>query len=102
MKPEPTAVVAGVPAGHRAFALVEPGKAWAVYVARDVKDKEAPVGSQTVALQLRLPVGRYRAEWVNPRTGRVDLRSMVESPGGVVTVASPAFEEDVALRLRRR
>lgn len=102
MKPEPTAIVGGVPAGHRAFVLVEPGKAWAIYLARDVKAKEAPVGPQTAALRLHLPAGRYETEWLNPRTGRVDLRSAVESQGEVATVVSPGFEEDVALRLLKR
>ena len=101
MRPDPAVVAGGVPAGHRAYALAQPDKAWAIYVARDTKDKNAPTGPQTVSLQLRVPPGDYRTEWVNPRTGAVDKRAEVKLAGGVLELASPTFEEDIALRVRK-
>lgn len=101
MKPAADVIAGGVPAGHRAYALAEPGKACALYLARDTKDKNAPTGPQAATLQLRLPAGAYIAEWVNPRTGQVDKRESIRAAGDITPLASPAFEEDVALRLRR-
>ena len=101
MKPAADVIAGGVPAGHRAYALAEPGKACALYLARDTKDKNAPTGPQAATLQLHLPAGAYTAEWVNPRTGQVDKRESIRAAGDITPLASPAFEEDVALRLRR-
>ncbi|MCZ7635698.1 MAG: hypothetical protein M5U12_06450 [Verrucomicrobia bacterium] len=88
--------------GHRAYVLAEPRRAWAVYLARDLKDKQAPTGPQTATLELRLPAGDHLAEWVNPRTGAVERRTEVKVVEGPARLASPAFEEDVALRIHRR
>jgi hypothetical protein len=38
---------------------------------------------------------------VNPRTGAVDKRAEVKLAGGVLELASPTFEEDIALRVRK-
>lgn len=101
LKPAAEAIAGGVPAGHRACMLAEPGRAYALYLARDTKDKNAPTGPQTATLQLRLPAGAYTAEWVNPRTGQVDKRESLRAVGDTTALASPVFEEDLALRLRR-
>src|SRR5262249_18822220 len=69
MRPEP-AVLRGrkvVPApGEKGEptvrVLAEKGRQYAVYVRDGVKAE----------LTLDLPAGNYRAEWVNPRTGKVD------------------------------
>jgi hypothetical protein len=49
---------------------------------------------------LDLPAGSWRAEWVNPKTGDVDKLAEFSHPGGPKALSSPAFTEDVALRLR--
>lgn len=101
MKPDVSAVAGGVPPGHRAYALVEPGRACAVYLARDTKAKNAPTGPQTAKLRLRLAPGTYAAEWINPRTGRVDQSGVVEAGPDGAELTGPVFEEDIALRLKR-
>ncbi len=102
MKPDPALIAGGVPVGHRAYALAEPERAYAIYVGRDPRDKKAPTGPQTAELHLRLPAGEYTAEWINPRTGQVDKRESVPATAEVTRLTSPVFEEDVALRVRRR
>jgi hypothetical protein len=102
MRPDTETVTGGVPAGHRAYVLAEAAKTYALYLARDPKEKNVPTGPQSAALQLALPAGSYAAEWVNPRSGQVDRRESLTSTGATITVASPTFEEDVALRLRQR
>lgn len=101
MKPDGNVIAGGVPQGHRAFALSEPGVAWALYLARDTKDKNAPTDARTATLELRLPAGDYAAEWLNPRSGDVQQRTRVHAAGSSTPVTSPRFDEDLALRLRR-
>lgn len=89
MRPDKAVIKGGVPSGATARALVEPGKAYAVYVR----------GGKELALSLDLPAGRYRAEWVNTKTGRVDKSQDVDHGGGEVKLASPGYDEDIALRV---
>jgi hypothetical protein len=56
--------------------------------------EERPV---RIELVLALPDGRWRAEWVNPKTGAVDKAEEVD--GGERTLASPDVTEDAALRV---
>jgi hypothetical protein len=89
MKPDAGVIKGGVPAGATARALSEPGEAYAVYVQ----------GGERVSLSLDVPAGFYLAEWVNPRTGGIDKREDLEHKSGALTLASPRYTEDVALRL---
>lgn len=95
MHPDPSVVEGGVPAGGTVQALVEPGRTMALYLRRE----GAAVGSES--LKVRLPEGRWKAEWLDPKTGRITGRSRVDG-GGVRSIAAPAFHEDIALLLRRR
>lgn len=73
-------------------ALAEPGRVYAVYVE----------GGTRAELMLDAPEGRYVAEWVNPRTGETDRSPVLNHKGGELALASPPYEEDIALRLVRR
>jgi len=57
---------------------------------------------QPVSLQLDLPAGDFRAEWIDPRSGRRLRRESFRHAGGERTVAVPEFAEDIALQLRQR
>src|SRR5205823_5947853 len=92
MAPDVKVIEGGVPEGATARALSEPRKQYAVYVKR---------GAQA-NLRLALPAGRYRAEWLNPKTGEIDRREELEHAGGSAMLASPPYMEDVALRIARR
>ena len=71
------------------WVLGEPGKAYAAYLAGGIR----------VDLSLDLPKGRYQAEWLNPAPGAVEAHRDVEHAGGRTAFASPAYEEDIALRI---
>jgi hypothetical protein len=58
--------------------------------------------SETVAIGLDLPAGRYRVEWVDPRTGSVMRAESVEHSGGLKSLTPQAFDEDLALAVRAR
>jgi hypothetical protein len=88
MRPDRDAVVGKDVAG----ALVEAGKAYAVYM------KGGPRTELAIA---DLPAGTYRAEWVDPRTGSVTAAETLEHAGGKKTLTSPEYSEDLALRLVR-
>ena len=49
-----------------------------------------------------LPEGNYRAEWLNPITGKIEKRESVKSANGAVTLTSPPHQEDIALKLIRK
>lgn len=91
MRPDNSIFKGGLPEKARARALVEAGKQYAIYV----------FGGKQVNLTLEMPAGTYRAEWVNPLTGAVDKRETVKHSGGAVTLSSPPYAEDVALRMVR-
>lgn len=91
MAPDNSVLQGGVPEGGAARVLAEPGRAYAVYLR----------GGGQAELILNIPAGRYRAEWVNTKTGRVDKTQEIRHSGGSLPLASPPYEEDIALRLVR-
>lgn len=103
MKPDAGIVKGGVPAGGTARALVDPGKAYAIYLRRSASVSPNPMSSVAggVALQLELPAGRWRAEWFDTKTGKFSGRIHLRGPGSS-TLGAPAFTDDIALRLVRR
>jgi len=92
MAPNNGILKGGVPEGAAARALAEVGRAYALYLK----------GGSQANLTLDIPAGRYRAEWVNTRTGAVDKRGDVDHQGGGLTLSSPSYTEDIALRIVRR
>jgi len=94
MKPDNSVIRDGVSSPVTARALVQAGKAYAIYIRG---------GMGRITLTLNLPKGRYRAEWLNPRTGQIEQRQRFTHPGGPLRLApSPEYSEDIALRISRR
>jgi hypothetical protein len=92
MKPDSSVIKGGVPAKATARALVEKGKAYAVYVK----------GGTKAELILDLPEGDYAAEWIDTRTGAAGWKEVFQHGGGNHTFRSPEYTEDIALRILRR
>lgn len=102
MRPAPHVVREPLPGGLKARALAEEGVAYAVYFRQGLGQNG---GSRSYAkgeltVEVDLPPGRYRALWVNTRTGETLDRAEFAPSGGVHRLAAPAFEEDVALSIR--
>jgi hypothetical protein len=91
MAPDNNVIVAAVPPGTSARALSEPGRAYAIYIH----------GGPKGGLSLRLPAGRYRAEWLDTISGRIANTQELEARGEPVKLAAPEYRDDVALRIRR-
>jgi len=53
------------------------------------------------ALEMDLPAGNYRAEWIDPPSGRQLKQQRFKHAGGMKAIDAPAFSEDAALRVRR-
>jgi len=53
------------------------------------------------ALRLALPAGHWTGEWIDTKTGQVLLTAEING-GQTSTLGAPAYEHDIALRLRRK
>ena len=58
-------------------------------------------GRYTEELQLNLPAGTYKADWVDPASGSVVRTEKVAHKGGNWTVMTPTYSVDIALRIKR-
>lgn len=92
MHPVEGLVKGGVPDGATVRVLGDDERHYALYLK----------GGTQADLKLAVRAGVYRAEWVNPRTGKVDRAEDIEHPSGDLTLATPKYEEDIALSLVRR
>jgi hypothetical protein len=71
--------------------LAEPGKSYAIYIN----------GGKEARLTLDLPRGEYAAEWVDTKNGKTDKSESFQHNGGGKEVVSPAYREDIALKIKR-
>jgi len=92
MAPDDSVIKGGVPEKAAARALVRKDSRYAVYIN----------GGAKVDLVVDLPAGRYLAEWLNTKTGRIDGRQQIEHAGGTATLPSPEYTDDIALRVLRQ
>jgi hypothetical protein len=90
MKPDNSVIRTGLPANGRAWALVEPGRAYAVCL----------VGRGTAELSVELPAGAFRAEWINTLDGSVAKKERFRHDGGIRRLQSPNFDQDIALSIK--
>ena len=91
MRPDNSVVTSGAPAGGTVRALVEPGKAMALFVR----------GGGATSIGLLLPPGSWTAQWIDTRTGET-VRTTTVTGGAVRPVEAPTYESDIALRVVRR
>ena len=107
MAPDNTVIKGGAPSGGSARALVEPGKAMAIYVRKKgagsgpATATAVPAEPEASALQVDLSAGQWRGEWVDTMTGSM-LRTVDVQGGGVRSVPAPDYAVDIALRLQRK
>jgi len=91
MKPDHSPVKSVQPAVAAYRLLANPGHAYAMYL----------FGGTQADVTLELPSGQYRAEWVNTLTGRIDKAEQVTHASGEVTLSSPGYDQDVAVKIIR-
>jgi len=97
MHPAPDLICGKLPEGTRGWALAEPGKRAAVYIART----KPATSANSHSMDLELPAGTWQVEWTLPLTCRVDTPLKVRHAGGVLSLTVPSYAEDLAVRLTR-
>jgi hypothetical protein len=91
MSPDDSVIKGGIPEKATARALVEIGRAYAIYIN----------GGGRVQLEIEMPKGKYTAEWINTKTSKIDKDETFDHSGGNRTLQSPNYEDDIALRILR-
>lgn len=89
--PQPGFVTGGVPTGATARAFGVAGEAYAVYLQ----------GGSQADLSLNLPEGNYHSMWIDPRSGLILGEETFAHAGGGRIFSTPAYSEDIALKLSR-
>ncbi|MGI6417181.1 MAG: hypothetical protein ACOX1P_16080 [Thermoguttaceae bacterium] len=103
MKPD-ASLVQSVSPTLTHYALVEPGKAYAIYLHVPLPKKPEKLDSYrradvSATVRLELPRGAYRVQWINTKTGVLDADESFEHAGGSRSISSPLFTDDIALRI---
>jgi hypothetical protein len=96
MNPDNTSLKNRLPEKMSARALVQSGKAYAIYL----HSPPGPARREAVILEIELPKGSYQAEWIDTLRGTVMETDRLNSETGLVRLAAPPFGEDVALRIK--
>ncbi|HZR20084.1 MAG TPA: hypothetical protein VFE51_22565 [Verrucomicrobiae bacterium] len=108
MRPDNEAVQAELPKAASVRALGKPGQQYLVYIRTGLGDwkkameRKAAFNAGEVSLKLELAKGAFAAEWLDTKKCASVERVAFEHNGGWRTLAVPAFEEDIALTVRRR
>ncbi|MEP7371867.1 MAG: hypothetical protein ABI675_00675 [Chitinophagaceae bacterium] len=93
MRPDSITITGGIPANTVSQTLSEPGKQYAVYI----------FGGTQANLELELPAGTYKLEWLNTLTGKYSGKTLLkQTKSGKAFITSPVYIEDVALRLLKK
>ena len=71
--------------------LAEIGKQYAIYID----------GGEKCDLELELPEGNYIVDWVSTKNGNIEKTETVSHTGGSVTLISPIYNEDIAVRIKK-
>jgi hypothetical protein len=88
MRPDSTIVSANFALSGKSQVLAEEGRQYAVYV----------FGKGPFNIALSIPSGTYQVEFMDPLSGKLEQTENVTSDGKV-TLACPAYPEDVAIKL---
>ncbi len=89
MKPDTGTCTGGIPIGLKSYMLSEAGKQYAFYL----------MGGKQVSPEFEVPAGNYHAEWLDPLNCKTLDSLNIEHKGGTLKLVSPAYFEDIALKL---
>ena len=106
MSPDRKLVASRLPENVYCRAISEPGKQYALYLHHSAGGKgsayEVVPGTYVEKLELNLPAGSYRAEWIDPATGSIASSETFIHAGGTRPFATPVHSVDIALRIKAR
>jgi len=89
-----------------ATCLSQYGKVYAIYLHVPLPNKPKNIEEFkkrhiTAELAIRLPAGKYRATWVDTKTGENAKAETFSTAGATYILHSPTFDNDIALRIDR-
>ena len=88
--------LAVLPENLACYALAAPGRQYAVYLCHSDEESAAQTSA---TLGLNLPRGTYRVEWIDTLSGEEVGGESLAHDGGTRRLTSPAFAQDLALRI---
>jgi hypothetical protein len=91
-----TNVLHGLPEELSGRVLAKAGKAYAIYLCQKGKSEWQ---GRTVTMELQIPPGKYRLEWIKTQSGAPQNREQREHTARRMRVSSPEFSEDIALKI---
>ena len=97
MRPDDACIRSCAPAGLKARALTDKGKAYAIYLRSESSEPES-----SAVLELELTAGSYQAEWVDTKNGAIKQVNDFKHEGGTRKLTAPRFSEDIALAIKAR
>jgi len=105
MKPD-NSVVKSVSDGLSVRVLARRGGQYAIYMHVPLPKKPRKISDYLkdrvkATLVLDIPAGRYRAQWIDVKTGKTLQTRKLAHKGGKITLESPEFANDAALRIVR-
>lgn len=89
MRPDVSFITGELPKETQIQGLAEAGKQYAVYLHSDKK----------IDLELNLPAGTYKTSWMNTLSGREEKSETLIHEGGKITLFTPDYVKDIALRI---
>ncbi|HEX4793934.1 MAG TPA: hypothetical protein VH370_09090 [Humisphaera sp.] len=91
MKPDETLIRSTLSKEMTARVLAEQGKTYAIYMR----------GTGLNQLDLKLPPGSYRVQWIDTRKGPAEKMDAVTATDANVNLVLPKYEQDIAIRIDR-
>lgn len=85
-------------------AISKPGKQYALYFHHSMMKYNSYTvtpGNYTTKMELNIPQGKYRFEWIVPETGLACRTEVIENKGEKLSIAAPEHSIDMALRINR-
>jgi hypothetical protein len=104
MRADPRLTLVPEAEGLFARGMSEEGRQYAWYLhhsrSEQVKYIVLP-GNYQDELGVEVPAGHYHLEWLDPASLRVMQADFIQHPGGVLTLVTPRYAVDIALRMRK-
>jgi hypothetical protein len=106
MRPDNDAVKAELPPGVTLRTLAKPGKEYLVFVrsglgASDKKPRKVKFAKDEIMLKVQLPPGDYASEWLETKSGFSFAKENFRHVTGTKPLPIPAFEDDIALLIKK-
>jgi hypothetical protein len=107
MSPDKQFIIGGIPKDAFCRGMCWPGNQYALYMhhSQFTKDSSSYIvipGNYKHELLVKLPEGKYNAEWIDPASGKILQSSEVSNKPEGQKLITPSFSVDIALRIKKK